>query len=147
MEARNSITIENDEFSWGIEASLELEKHLALVLDIHHHWIKNEEYILINDDRISRIINSWRGVRPTIHYSMSPRNVLISQSTNELPDIKKLISEGYNKSQLRIHSDFMWNSACNNWAGTFRKHFDIMVEAKNKNLASSQFELVTRSNL
>ena len=72
MEARNSITIENDEFSWGIEASLELEKHLALVLDIHHHWIKNEEYIQINDDRISRIINSWRGVRPTIHYSMSP---------------------------------------------------------------------------
>lgn len=40
-EARNSITIENDEFSWGIEASLELEKELALVLDIHHHWIKN----------------------------------------------------------------------------------------------------------
>jgi UV DNA damage repair endonuclease len=33
-EARNCITIENDENSWGIESSLELEKHCALVLDV-----------------------------------------------------------------------------------------------------------------
>ena len=36
-EARNCITIENDENAWGIESSLELEKHCALVLDVHHH--------------------------------------------------------------------------------------------------------------
>ena len=35
QEARNTITIENDELSWGTEASLELEKDVALVLDIH----------------------------------------------------------------------------------------------------------------
>jgi hypothetical protein len=44
-EARNCITIENDEISWGIDASLELAKDLALVLDIHHHWIHSGEYI------------------------------------------------------------------------------------------------------
>ena len=33
QEARNTITIENDEMSWGIEASLELCRDLALVLD------------------------------------------------------------------------------------------------------------------
>jgi len=51
-EARNSITIENDEISWGIESSLELYRHLGLVLDIHHHWVKTGEYIQPNDDRI-----------------------------------------------------------------------------------------------
>jgi hypothetical protein len=38
----------------------------------------------------------------------------------------------------------MWNSACNAWAGTFRNHFDIMIEAKNKNLASIPFEVTTQ---
>ena len=58
QEARNTITIENDENSWGIEASLELREHLALVLDIHHHWVKTGEYISPTDDRFSRIVDS-----------------------------------------------------------------------------------------
>ena len=76
-EARNTITIENDENSWGIEASLELRKHLALVLDIHHHWVKTGEYILPTDDRFLRIVDSWRGVRPVIHYSVSREDILV----------------------------------------------------------------------
>ena len=71
QEARNLITIENDEMGWGLDASLELEKHLALVMDIHHHWIRDEEYIQPNDDRVKRVIDSWRGQRPTMHYSYS----------------------------------------------------------------------------
>jgi len=67
-EARNTITIENDEMSWGIDASLELADHVALVLDIHHHWVNSGEYIQPTDDRFSRIVDSWRGVRPVIHY-------------------------------------------------------------------------------
>ena len=70
-EARNIITIENDEMSWGIEASIELCRDVALVLDIHHHWVKTGEYISTTDDRFSRIVDSWRGVRPVIHYSVS----------------------------------------------------------------------------
>ena len=42
-EARNLITIENDEMGWGLDATLQLEKHLALVLDIHHHLIRDED--------------------------------------------------------------------------------------------------------
>ncbi len=143
-EARNAITIENDEMSWGIDASLELEKHLALVLDIHHHWIKTGEYIQVNDARVQRVIESWRGVRPVIHYSVSPEHVLVQHATDVLPDLNQLLSQGFNKSQLRQHSDLMWNSACNTWAGAFRNDFDIMVEAKHKNLASIRFELATR---
>lgn len=146
-EARNSITIENDEMTWGIDASLELEKDLALVLDIHHHWINTGEYIQASDDRVRRIIDSWRGVRPVIHYSVSPEHILNHHARDALPDLNALLAQGYNKTQLRQHSDLMWNSACNTWAGTFREHFDIMVEAKNKNLASIPFEISTRPRL
>ena len=135
-EARNTITIENDENSWGIEASLELRKHLALVLDIHHHWVKTGEYIRPTDDRFSRIVDSWRGVRPVIHYSVSREDILVDHDINTLPDMDKLLEQGYKKQKLRAHSDYMWNTAVNDWAMSFRDYADIMVESKAKNLAS-----------
>jgi UV DNA damage endonuclease len=49
-----------------------------------------------------------------------------------------LLEAGYKKQKLRAHSDYMWNDACNEWAVQFNEHFDIMVEAKCKNLASKQ---------
>ena len=136
QEARNTITIENDENSWGIEASLELRKHLALVLDIHHHWVKTGEYIRPTDDRFSRIVDSWRGVRPVIHYSVSREDILVDHDINTLPDMEKLLEQGYKKQKLRAHSDYMWNNAVNDWALSFRDYADIMVESKAKNLAS-----------
>jgi UV DNA damage endonuclease len=135
-EARNCITIENDEMSWGIDASLELADHVALVLDIHHHWVNSGEYILPTDDRFARIIDSWRGVRPVIHYSVSREDVLVDHDPNVLPNMNKLLEQGYKKAKLRAHSDFMWNRAVNDWALSFREYADIMVESKAKNLAS-----------
>jgi len=140
-EARNCITIENDENAWGLDASLELEKEVALVVDIHHHWVHSTgEYITPSDDRIKRVIDSWRGVRPACHYSVSRQALLEGHPIDIKPDYKALIEQGYKKAKLRAHSDLMWNTAVNEWAGTFRKDFDIMVEAKSKNLASIPFE-------
>lgn len=138
-EARNTITIENDENSWGLDASLELEKTCALVLDIHHHWVKTGEYISANDDRVKKVIDSWRGVRPTLHYSVSREDVLVGHDPNTRPDMDTLLEQGYKKQKLRAHSDFYWNNAVNNWAWTFTKDFDMMCESKAKNLASIDF--------
>lgn len=135
-EARNCITIENDEVSWGLDASLELAEDLALVLDIHHHHIHSGEYIQANDDRIKRVIDSWRGVRPVIHYSASREDVLVGHSTDDRPDLQLLLESGYKKAKLRAHSDFMWNRALNEWAYEHWQWADVMVEAKGKNLAS-----------
>ena len=143
-EARNTITIENDENSWGIEASLELQNTCALVLDIHHHWVHRAgEYIQPTDDRYLRIIDSWRGVRPVIHYSVSREDYIVDHDPNVLPDYQALLEQGYKKAKLRAHSEYMWNNAVNEWAGSFRDTADIMVEAKMKNLASIPFEKVT----
>ena len=135
-EARNCITIENDENCWGIDSSLELEKHCALVLDIHHHWIRTGEYIQPSDDRCKRVIDSWRGVRPVIHYSISREDVLVDHCANTMPDSAKLLAEGYKKQKMRAHSNFYWNTPANDWALGFRDNFDIMCESKAKNLAS-----------
>ena len=135
-EARNCITIENDEMTWGIEASLELAKDCALVLDLHHNWVKTGEYIEAVDDRIKIIRDSWRGVRPVVHYSVSREDCLVEHACDQRPALDALIAAGYKKQKLRAHSDFMWNTAVNEWALSHLSWGDIMVEAKAKNLAS-----------
>jgi UV DNA damage repair endonuclease len=135
-EARNCLTIENDEISWGIDASLELVKHCALVLDVHHDWIHSGRYLQPTDDRVLRLIESWRGVRPVMHYSVSREDLLKDHCAVTQPDYNKLIELGYKKAKLRAHSDFYWNKACNEWALSFWDQFDIMCESKGKNLAS-----------
>jgi len=135
-EARNCITIENDENCWGIEDSLELQKHCALVLDIHHHWVRTGDYIQPTDDRVLRVIDSWRGVRPAMHYSVSREEWLNGHCNNTLPNYVQLLATGHKKQKLRAHSNFYWNTAVNEWALSFLDQFDIMSESKGKNLAS-----------
>ena len=137
QEARNCITIENDEMSWGVDASLELADDLALVLDIHHHWVRTGEYIRPTDARFARMIDSWRGVRPVIHYSYSRDEWLPEGFTHEsLPNMENLLEAGHKKQKLRAHSDWYPNNEANDWALEFLDYADIMCESKMKNLAS-----------
>lgn len=140
-EARNIITVENDEFKWGIDASLELVDHCALVLDIHHHWIRTGEYIQPTDDRVNRMMDSWRGVRPVIHYSLSREEVIGDYwDPNIVPDLQELVTDhGYTKTNLRAHSDYYWNDSSNRWSYSFSPTHDIMLESKTKNLAHKKF--------
>ena len=138
-ESRNCITIENDEMSWGIEASIELADHCALVLDIHHHWVATGEYISHTDDRLARIKDSWRGVRPVIHYSVSREDYLLDHCVENRPNYVGLLDSGYKKAKLRAHSDTYWNHAVNEWAIGFHNDFDIMCESKAKQVASIAF--------
>ena len=64
--------------------------HCGLVLDIHHHWCREGEYIEVTDDRVKRVIDSWRGVCPAMHYSISPM---------------KTVGDWTQKAKLRAHSD------------------------------------------
>lgn len=146
-EARNTITIENDEMCHGLDASLMLKDHLALVLDIHHHWVRAEEYIQPDDDRVKMVIDSWRGVRPTLHYSYS-RDEWMPEGFghDSLHDINTLIENGSKKQKLRAHSDYYPNYEANQWALSFWDNFDIQCEAKAKNLASEQLYEQSKHN-
>jgi len=135
-EARNCITIENEENSWGINDCLSISDIVPIVLDIHHHWIREGEYILPTDDRVRRVVDSWRGVRPTCHYSVSREDYLVEHDKSTAPVHAQLLLDGYKKQKLRAHSDFYWNTASNEWALSFLDTHDIMCESKGKNLAS-----------
>ena len=137
-EARNTITIENEEISYGLTDCLQLSDVVAIVLDIHHHWIREGEYIQNGDDRIKRVIDSWRGRRPTCHYSVSREDVLVDHCIHTLPNHKVLLELGHKKQKLRAHSDFYWNTEVNKWALTHWEWADIMCESKGKNLASKE---------
>ena len=135
-EARNTITIENEENAWGLDDCLSISDLVPIVLEIHHHWCREGEYISPDDSRVTRVRDSWRGQRPTLHYSISREDVLVDHCPNTLPDYHTLLANGYKKARLRAHSDFYWNRAVNQWALTFNDKFDIMCESKGKNLAS-----------
>lgn len=135
-EARNCITIENEENAWGLEDCLELADLLPIVLDVHHHWCREGEWLDPNSDQVKRVIDSWRGVRPTMHYSQSREDYLIGHDINTQPDMHLLKDRGYKKQKLRAHSDFYWNTASNEWVLGYLSTHDIMCESKAKNLAS-----------
>jgi UV DNA damage repair endonuclease len=142
-EARNTLTLENEEYTHGLTDCLSLSDLVPTVMDIHHNWIREGSYINCNDDLVKKVIDSWRGVRPTLHYSVSREDVLVGHSGSQLPDHSALIEAGYSKQKLRAHSDYYWNEAVNDWALTFSENFDMMCESKAKNLAS--FKLFERA--
>lgn len=143
-EARNMLTIENEENAWGLDDCLGLADTVPIVLDVHHHWVKTGEYIQPTDARVARVIDSWRGVRPVIHYSYSRDEHLPADFChNTAPDMLVLLEQGLKKQKLRAHSDYYPNPVVNNWALSFLDRMDIMCESKAKNLAS--FELAKRA--
>jgi UV DNA damage endonuclease len=138
-EARNTITIENEEIGYGLDECLTLADILPIVLDIHHHWIKSGgEYISPTDHRVRMVVESWRGIRPAMHYSVSREDCLVDHSDTISPNFTSLLNEGFNRQKLRAHSNFYWNKEVNKWALGFLDQFDIMCESKAKNLASRQ---------
>ena len=140
-EARNTLTIENDEMCWGLDESLKLKDKVALVLDIHHHWIRDEKYVEPTEKVIDDVISSWRGIRPVIHFSYSRDEALPElrgSKHGSMHSIRQLIDLGCKKQKLRAHSDWYPNPSVNDWAISFWDKFDIQCESKMKNLARDQ---------
>lgn len=136
--ARNLITIENEEYTYGLDDVLELADIIPVVLDVHHHWIREGHYISPSDSKVSRVVDSWRDCRPVLHYSVSRQDLLDNQalSGSGVPCLATLLNAGLKKNKLRAHSDMMWHQLMNEYVFEFWDKFDIQVEAKSKNVAS-----------
>lgn len=113
------LTVENTEYKYDLDSVLNLGDIIPIVLDLHHEKCFNGEYISFSDKRIKDVIASWKGIRPVMHYSNS---------------------RGFeNKTEIRAHSDFLWDTEANKIVIDYLSDFDIMIEAKKKNLASIKF--------
>ena len=119
IDARLSgrIILENDDKSFTAKEVLEICKELSIpmVLDIHHHWCNNNGEIL--EDMLEEIFSTWRNEKfpPKIHAS-SPKD---------------------NKN-IRAHADYVDQEFLMSFikiAKTLDRDFDIMIEAKMKDMA------------
>lgn len=138
---RNLLTIENDEFCCSLDEMItaKLYDTVAIVLDIHHHWIESGgEYIAPSDPRIQYVKDSWRGLRPLGHFSTSSETLLKDSCSVAQPDFKVLTEDGFKPSKLRAHSRDCWNQGSNDWALSHLVWTDLEVEAKGKQIASRQ---------
>lgn len=134
--ARDLVTVENDETSFGFDEVLELADVVPIVLDLHHHWIASAgDYAEPDDPRIARVQDSWRGVRPMSHVS-APKEVY-AVDPDRLPDFAALVAAGAKPRDLMAHSDMMWNRALNELVARHLAWSDFEIEAKMKNLAST----------
>lgn len=145
-DARRVLTLENDEFSSSLDDLIPLRKKVGIVLDIHHHWVNTRgEYISHKDPRLDYVLESWCGKRPTLHYSCSREAYIGHLSRIKRPEFSELDEPA---SRLRSHSMLYPNLALNRWALSFLPQFDIMCEAKAKNIASFQlYSLAKNINL
>jgi len=135
--ARDLLTIENDEISFGLDDLLEVAPEVAIVVDFHHHWVHSRgEWLQPDDRRVQTIRESWRGVRPLAHISVSREALLDGHDADALPAFEALESQGLKASKLRAHSERMWNRAVNRLVERHLAWTDVEVEAKAKNLAS-----------
>ncbi|WP_263262743.1 UV DNA damage repair endonuclease UvsE [Pseudomonas sp. RIT-PI-S] len=137
--ARNTITFENEEKTYGVDDCLGLADLAPVVLDIHHCWINEGTYIAPDDPRVARIVDSWRGVRPVMHYSQPPEHLQTLGFSADAPLEMPALLQKVNKRDLYLHSARMWNHCTNEYALRFLDRFDIMFEAKDKNLATLEF--------
>lgn len=136
--ARDLITIENDENAFGLDDLLEVADACAIVVDLHHHWIRSRgEWLEPDDPRVARVIASWRGVRPVAHVSQSPEALIGAFYPDTRPDFAQLEAHGWRATELRAHSSMMWNAEVNRLVMRHMAWADFEVEAKGKNLASA----------
>ena len=109
---KDRIIIENDDKVYDIVDILEICEELGspMVMDVHHQWCNNRGENL--KEYLERIFNTWN------------REILIP---------KVHISSSKSDNNIRAHADdidfkFFYNFILN-------RDFDIMIEAKNKNIA------------
>ena len=134
---RDLLTVENDEFGFSLDDLLGVADRVPIVLDLHHHWVESGgAYIEPEDPRIPRIRDSWRGVRPIAHVSVSREDLWPGQDPDMLPDFAALRAAGFSGRDLAAHSDRMWNRALNDLVARHLAWADFEIEAKAKNLAS-----------
>jgi UV DNA damage endonuclease len=145
-ECRDFLTIENDEFSYGLkQLTEELGDVVAILPDLHHEWIYRGDYMQPEDTVLSAVEQSWRGVRPKMHCAFSRQEYMFFKRGTleyvEPPERLETLREvmdrtGATRSELRQHGDTIWHPGAVRYYEQFTDRFDLMVEAKSKHTAS-----------
>lgn len=114
---RERITLENDDKTYTAADVLQICRHISIpmVLDIHHHWCNNDGIDI--EAILEQVFDTWKGqpLVPKIHLS-SPRGQKNFRSHADYIDPEFFL--GFLRAARKIGRDF-----------------DVMIEAKDKDLA------------
>lgn len=120
-EIKRITTLENDDKTYNVMETLEAceREGIRMVLDYHHH-LANPIEVELDDAFLARIFNTWAnsGLVPKIHVS-SPKSDSAFRSHADFVDLEFVLP--FLKTAKALNQDF-----------------DIMIEAKQKNLAMHQ---------
>lgn len=113
-ESKNMIILENDDKIFKIEDVLKICKilNIPMVLDYHHYKCNKVDPL---EQHIKEIVNTWKGKTPKMHLS-SKKNNKEFRSHHDYIDINDFIE-------------------LTNILKTQNKNIDIMIEAKQKDMA------------
>ncbi|MFD1928807.1 UV DNA damage repair endonuclease UvsE [Sporosarcina siberiensis] len=117
VHIKKQMSLENDDKTYNVEETLLVceKENIPMVLDYHHYMANDGEVIL--SDCLPRIFNTWKSV------SLVPKVHLSSPKTDQA---------------FRSHADFVsfdFVLPFLKMAKELDRDFDIMIEAKQKNLA------------
>lgn len=112
---KGRIILENDDRSFTAQEVLEIceELHIPMVLDLHHHQILNNEEELTT--LLPAIFQTWSDLPPKVHIS-SPREAR---------------NPRYHADYIEVETVIMFLEI----AKELQRDFDLMIEAKKKDLA------------
>jgi UV DNA damage endonuclease len=132
---RRRLVLENDDLRYSAADVLKIHDAtgVPLIFDHQHFWCFNPEQLDLQQTA-GRFLQTWpRGVRPKIHFS-SPRT--------ELRELKR--KDRQTKKKVLVLQPPIWDRACGLraavrvhrlYAAAARPAFDVMLEAKSKDLA------------
>jgi UV DNA damage repair endonuclease len=141
------LSVENDEFSYGLDDLLPLADTVKICVDINHYWIHQGEYLDHVDPRLDHVVSSWRGARPKMHVAWPHETVLQGHDPLVAPHMNSLLAQGLKKSKMRAHSQLPWNQAVSLMALKFWPRFDLMTESKAKNITAAALLALSQENL
>ncbi|KYG25607.1 UV DNA damage repair endonuclease UvsE [Alkalihalobacillus trypoxylicola] len=117
---KKQMTLENDDKTYNVAETLSVcqRENIPMILDYHHHMANKMEGNLV--DYLEDIFLTWKDSkrRPKVHLS-SPKT-----------------EREYRSHASNVSLDFIWPFL--EMAKTLNQDFDIMIEAKQKNLAMHQ---------
>jgi UV DNA damage endonuclease len=117
---RSRLTVENDDKT-SLYSTLELYEGvykrigIPIVFDYHHHMLHPGGQT--EQEALELALSTWGDIKPVVHYAES-----------------RSIEHGNPKIKPQAHSDLVYNTL-----NDYGNEFDIMIEAKHKELALLQY--------
>ncbi len=132
---RRRLVLENDDIRYSAADALEVHglTGVPLVFDHQHHWCLNTDQSPVRGT-VEKFLATWpAGVRPKIHYS-SPRTEMreLKRRDKVTKKVKTVLVPPIWTGHADYVNPFEFTQFLNETAGLV---FDIMVEAKSKDLA------------